>query len=218
MDMFSEKDEEKPIDDEEVVLSLSSDFIRDKNYKDALDTINQYYESCVLDDDLEVKNKEIIRLKGECEFELGEYLKASKSWQELFNKYMKPKEERFLPLLEGIMERFTRQKQQQYSVQFYFTALNEYRQLRNTRRMDDIYAEIEVAYNSMEDWPRLIQTYQNHLTIKKIIKDYKGQIVLLDHLGKIQYDQGDSAGSRASYQQSIAIKKELAKEEANDEE
>lgn len=210
MDLFSGKTDEA-VDDEEVVVSISADFIRDKNYIDALGTINKYYEACALDDMKEIRNKEIIRMKGECEFELEDYLKASKSWQELFNKYMKPKEDGFLALLEEIMEKFTRQNQQQYAVQFYFTALNEYRQLRNTRRMDEVYAEIEEAYNTMEDWPRLIQTYQNHLTIKKIIKDYKGQIVLLDHLGKLQYDQGDANGSKASYQQSIAIKKELAK-------
>lgn len=213
LDLFSNKEDESAdaVDDEEVVLSLVSDFMKDKNYKDALGTILPYYESCEQDDAREIKDKEVIRLKGECEFELGEHLTASKSWQELFNNYMKPKDKDFLPLLEGIMERFSREKKQQYAVQFYFTALNEYRQLRNTKRMDDIYGEIEVAYNSMEDWPRLIQTYQNHLTIKKIIKDYKGQIVLLDHLGKLQYDQGDAAGSKASYQQSIAIKKQLAK-------
>ena len=61
----------------------------------------------------------------------------------------------------------------------------------------------------MEDWPRLIQTYQNHLSIKKMLNDHQGQLEIYDHLGKLQYDQGDAEGSKLSYEESMSIKKQI---------
>ena len=90
-----------------------------------------------------------------------------------------------------------------------FTALNEYRQLHDHFKMDVLYDEIEIAYRQSEDWPRLIQTYQNHLSIKKVLKDYVGQLDLLDHLGKLLYDQGEEDKSRKCYEQRLVIENEM---------
>jgi hypothetical protein len=78
--------------------------------------------------------------------------------------------------------------------------------------MDTIYQEIEAAYRQMEDWPRLIQTLQNHLSIRKTLKDHTGQLDLLDHLGKLLYDQGDAASSKKCYERRLVIENEMAKE------
>ena len=76
--------------------------------------------------------------------------------------------------------------------------------------MDEIYQEIETAYEQMKDWPRLTQTYQNHLSIKNSLKDYEGQLELLDLLGKLLFDQGDAEGSRKCYEQRLAIENRLS--------
>jgi len=117
-------------------------------------------------------------------------------------------------VLERAIEIFKKEKKYSLALPFLFSVLNEYRQFGNHKRMDEIYNEIEQGYRDQQDWKRLIKTYQNHLTIKKLLKDFKGQLKLLDHLGKLYYDQKNADGSKECYEQSIAIKAEMEQQES----
>lgn len=205
-------DEAEDIQDEaELILSVAQKQYQAGEYKDSISTVNQFLgESLTKLSDTTFVQK-LIQLKGDSEFQLKQYDKASKTWHEIFQKHLTKKESGFIPLLEETIAKFKKVNQQQYSVHFLFTALNEYRQSQNLQKMDETYGDIEDGYHQQEDWKRLIQTYQNHLTIKKTLNDFAGQLDILDHLGKMLYDQGDAEGSRKCYEQRLAIETQMNK-------
>ena len=43
------------------------------------------------------------------------------------------------------------------------------------------------------------------------VQDFTGQLDILDHLGKMLYDQGDAEGSRQCYEQRLAIETQMNK-------
>ena len=202
----------EPREEAEVVLTMAKNEFEKHNYKETLSIIGQFLrkgEPQIADSDLA---KELVRLKGDCEFAMEKYDFASKTWQELFKRFVPKSDSSFLPILEELIQKYLDKGQQKHAVHFLFTALNEYRQQQNFVSMDTIYQEIEAAYRQMEDWPRLIQTLQNHLSIRKTLKDHTGQLDLLDHLGKLLYDQGDAASSKKCYERRLVIENEMAKE------
>ena len=205
-------DEAEDIQDEaELILSVAQRQFEAGEYQNSISTVDQFLgESLTKLSDAAFVQK-LIQLKGDNEFQLKHYDKASKTWHEIFQKYLTKKESGFMPLLEETIAKFKKVNQQQHSVHFLFTALNEYRQSQNLQKMDETYGEIEDGYHQQEDWKRLIQTYQNHLTIKKTLKDFTGQLDILDHLGKMLYDQGDAEGSRQCYEQRLAIETQMNK-------
>ena len=205
-------DEAEDIKDEaELVFSVAQKQFQIEDYQGAISTVGQFLgESLTKLSNPEMIQK-LIQLKGECEFQLKQYNRASKTWNEIFQKFVTKTDAEFLPLLEETINKFKNVDQQQHAVHFLFTALNEYRQSQDLNRMDDTYHEIEDAYQQHEDWKRLIQTYQNHLTIKRTLKDYQGQLEILDHLGKLLYDQGDAEGSKKCYEQRLAIETQMKK-------
>ncbi len=206
-----EPDDQDAKNEAELVLAMAEKEFDEQKYEEALATIRQILDTPVKDlsDPTNIRN--LVELKGECEFALKQYDLASKTWQELFKKHIKKDQPEFLPLLEKVIQKYVGEQQQEYAVHFLFTALNEYRQARRFAEMDYLYQEVENAYRQMEDWPRLIQTCQNHLAIKKALKDYPGQLELLDHLGKLLYDQDDTEGSKKCYEQRLAIESKISK-------
>ncbi len=198
-------------DEAEITLTLAKRYFKKKQYEKSLSALQQ-----ILDDtDPENSNPEmmleLVQLKGECELELQQFENSSNTFQDLFKDNIDNQHPQYLDRLEQIIGRFVDADQQQYAVHFLFTALNEFRQLHEFHKMDEIYTEIESAYNQKKDLPRLTQTYQNHLAIKKTIKDFKGQLDILDHLGKLLYDQGDDEGSRKCYEQRLAVENQMEK-------
>lgn len=205
------ENEQETKEETALFLSLAQKKFDKGQFKETINSLRQF-----LNDRLKtVSDPEImteaLQLKGECEFAMNQYEKASKSWQEIFNKYVTKNHSEFLPLLEKLIEKFVNQDQQQHAVHFLFTALNEYRQAHEFSKMDILYSEIENAYQQQNDSPRLIQTFQNHLAIKKSLKDYSGQLELLDHLGKLLYDQGDAEGSKKCYKERLTIESKMPK-------
>ena len=206
-----EADESGTKDAAEITLSMAQSYYQKKEYDKSLSALSQFFDSPV---EMEVPADMIVKLtllKGDCEFDLDQHEKASKTQQELFTNYVDKQHPQHLELLEQIVKRYVEADQQQYAVHFLFTTLNEFRQLHKFDKMDEIYTEIETAYHQLEDWPRLTQTYQNHLAIKKTIKDFTGQLDILDHLGKLLYDQGDDEGSRKCYEQRLTIENQMEK-------
>lgn len=193
----------------EMVFNAAEQAYRSGNFEQALSSVMRWFQSNYKYNTQASQNKDLAKLKADCEFSLLRYELAAASYQDFFKRFCNQTDEEYLPLLDEIIDNFSLSIQQKHAIQFMFTALNEHRQAGNQLRMDGIYKEIEQAYRQMEDWPRLIQTYQNHLSIKKMIKDHQGQLDILDLLGKLHYDQGDAAASKVSYEESIAIKKQI---------
>ena len=195
----------------EITLSMAQKYYQDKEYEKSLSALRQFFNTPgqeSVESDMMIK---LTLLKSNCEFDLDQFEKASKTQQELLATYVDKQHPQHLELLEQIIKRYIEAEQQQHAVHFLFTALNEFRQLHEFEKMDEIYGEIETAYHQLEDWPRLTQTYQNHLAIKKTLKDFSGQLGILDHLGKILYDQGDDEGSRKCYEQRLSIENQMEK-------
>ncbi len=195
----------------EITLSMAQNYYQKKEYEKSLSALRQFFnapDQKPVEADMMVK---LTLLKSDCEFDLDQFEKASKTQQELFATYVDKQHPQHLEFLEQIIKRYIEAEQQQYVVHFLFTALNEFRQLHEFDKMDEIYGEIETAYHQLEDWPRLTQTYQNHLAIKKTLKDFSGQLGILDHLGKLLYDQGDDEGSRKCYEQRLSIENQMEK-------
>ena len=198
-------------DEAELILSVAQKAYQVQNFDEGISTINQFLNGSLTKLSNLKDIQDLILLKGECEFELKQFDSASKTWFEIFQKYLNKEDPEFLSKLEELIDKFRKAEQLQYAVHFLFTTLNEYRQKQDLEKMDETYHEIEAAYNQQQDWKRLIQTYQNHLTIKRTLKDLKGQVDILDHLGKILYDQNDAEGSRKCYEQRLAIETQLKK-------
>lgn len=177
--------------------------------EDALNTIIKFLQNEGSAYQTSGKMLLLLELKADIEFELEQFSRASKTIQQIFANHVTKNSPDFLPTLEKYINKFNGINQQSNSIHLMFTALNEYRQLHDHSKMDVLYDEIEIAYRQSEDWPRLIQTYQNHLSIKKVLKDYVGQLDLLDHLGKLLYDQGEEDKSRKCYEQRLVIENEM---------
>jgi len=210
--LTSEDFEVNPLNEKketEMVLSLVKKSLKAENYQEGLKTIQQWLQTSARNNAPAEQIREVLQLKGDCEFALQLFEEASKSWQILAKKYFKGGDASSLKLLEDWNRKFIDLGQQKFALHFLFTSLNEYRHRDNYTEMDQTYLQIETGYEQLKDWARLIQTIQNHMAIKKIIKDYAGQLSLLDHLGKLLYDQGDADGSRKCYEQSIAIKQQM---------
>ena len=199
-----------------LVLTVAKREFTEEKYEESLATIRQFFQTDHKSAKTPEQVRQLLEIKGNNEFELEQYDRSSKTLQEIVTKYVTRNSPDFLPFLETYIDKFLKMDQQKYAVHFMFTALNEYRQLHDHGKMDRTYDEIEDAYRQLEDWPRLIQTFQNHLSIKKVMKDFEGQLDLLDQLGKLLYDQGEEDKSRKCYKQRLVIEKEMARASKKD--
>jgi len=205
-----------PETDLKLILSLSKKSLEEKDYKTGLATIEQFLLSSESKELQQDKLIELFNIKAELEFYESKFEQSSQTFEKLLKKYLPKENSQYLPILEKAIELFTNAKKQELALPFLFNALNEYRQFGDHKKMDETYFKIEKGYRNQEDWKRLVKTYQNHLTIKKVQKDFKGQLELLDHLGKLLYDQKDADGSKECYEQSIAIKAEMEQQINNE--
>lgn len=205
-DLASDPDEGEGI---ELAINMAIKEFEEGNHEESLAIIRQYTQNPNKKAETTEQTVQLIELKANNEFELGQYDKAAQTYQEIVSQHISKSSPDFLPLLERFIDKFKDVELEKHAIHFMFTALNEYRQMHDHLKMDATYDDIETAYRQTEDWPRLIQTYQNHLSIKKVLKDYEGQLDLLDHLGKLLYDQGDEDKSRKCYKQRLVVEKEM---------
>ena len=205
-DLASDPDEEEGI---ELAINMAIKEFEEGNHEESLAIIRQYTQNPNKKAETTEQTVQLIELKANNEFELGQYDKAAQTYQEIVTQHISKSSPDFLPLLERFIDKFKDVELEKHAIHFMFTALNEYRQMHDPLKMDATYDDIETAYRQTEDWPRLIQTYQNHLSIKKVLKDYEGQLDLLDQLGKLLYDQGDEDKSRKCYKQRLVVEKEM---------
>ncbi len=205
-DLASSPDEEEGI---ELAIKMAIKEFEEANHEESLAIIRQYTQNPNKKVETTEQTVQLVELKANNEFELGQYDKAAQTYQEIVTQHISKSSPDFLPLLERFIDKFKDVELEKHAIHFMFTALNEYRQMHDHLKMDATYDDIETAYRQTEDWPRLIQTYQNHLSIKKVLKDYEGQLDLLDQLGKLLYDQGDEDKSRKCYKQRLVVEKEM---------
>lgn len=198
----------------QVILKMAEASMANSQYKETVKMVDkwlQYHTESI--GTLDQFAHQLIFLKGKACFLMDDFIAASSVWEGLFKNHMKKTDILYLQMLNEVIDTFQENNQLQHSISFLFTLLNEYRVKGDRLKMDEVYLQIEAGYEQQEDWPRLIQTYQNHLSIRKAQNDYEGQLELLDALGKLYYDQDDKAGSRSCYEQSIQIKKEMLEKE-----
>ncbi len=200
----------------ELVVSMATKEFQEGNYEESLAIIRQYTQDEGKQAESTEQTVQLIEMKANNEFELGQYDRAAQTYQDIVTRLIPKSSPDFLPLLERFIDKFKDVELEKHAIHFMFTALNEYRQMHDHLKMDITYDNIETAYRQTEDWPRLIQTYQNHLSIKKVLKDYEGQLDLLDQLGKLLYDQGEEDKSRKCYKQRLVVEKEMQRIDKKD--
>lgn len=199
------------VDDEaNFIMNVVKNHMEKKDFQTCLASINQYIKDHPLKTLPSEQSIELLQARAECEYELKAFEQSVKTWQVLFKNFIPPDNPEYIELVEALVEKYRAANQPQFAVHFLFNSLNDYRKRQDFAKMDDIYHEIEAEYQGMEDWKRLIQTYENHLSIKKSLDDFDGQLDLLDQLGKLLYDQGDAEGSRKCYEQRLAIENQLS--------
>lgn len=192
-----------------LVTTTAKKSFQEGNHEEVIKIVQQWLQTEATQEASDEQRKELLQMKGKSEFELKKYHESSQTWQIYFKRFFRSRDLNSLKELEKLIEQFVQAKQQKHALHFLFFALSEYRQSNSYPEMDKTYHEIEEVYTQQGDLPRLTQTLQNHLGLKRIIKDYEGQLELLDHLGKLLYDQGDAKGSKRCYEQSIVIKQQM---------
>jgi len=118
----------------------------------------------------------------------------------------------YLKLLEKTMDRYSRLDQQELALPFFLTAMKEYAAKKDHQRLDVTYYHLEEAYRRLDEPENLLKTFENHLSVKKLIQDQAGQLPLLDQMGKIYYDRGDQEGSKRTYELAVEIRTQLEAE------
>lgn len=130
-------------------------------------------------------------------------------WQSIFGSVVAKKDPDYLPLLEERIHVYTEKGHAAQAVPFLLTALSAYQAQSDHLRMDQTYQALEEAYREQGNGQALAQCYQSHLGVKKSLKDYAGQLKLLDDLGKLLYDQGDQEGSKRAYEESLVVRGQM---------
>lgn len=130
-----------------------------------------------------------------------------------FSKLLKngqaAEEEDYGRILEEVLVHLQQAQQVDALLPFAFALLNVYREQLNRPQMDTLYFQIEKALESVGDEKRLVQTYKNHIEIKRALKDPYGESQLLDWLGNRYYKMGEKELSRQYYEENLKLKASL---------
>ncbi|MBU3914442.1 hypothetical protein KKA14_02820, partial [bacterium] len=137
-----EPDGKSPKDEADIVLLMARKEFEVERYEETLATLTRYFQTVDYKNDPKNQFVKLFELKADCEFALRQFERSSKTYQEIFKKYIKKDTAGFLTYIEKLIEKFADQQQQQYAVHFMFTALNEYRQHHEHGKMDQTYLEI----------------------------------------------------------------------------
>ena len=113
---------------------------------------------------------------------------------------------KYQKVLEAIIEFFENKNYFSEALPYLYHLLNEARHDLDRVKMDLIYEKIEYALEVTGEQERLMRTYQNHLEIKRILKDREGEIRLLDALGTYHYKYGNKELSQEFYEAQIQLK------------
>jgi len=142
-------------------------------------------------------------------WEQKDYPSHLKLWEFVFSSIVPKNSKEYLPLLEERIDEYVKINLEEQAVPFLLTALSVYKAQEDHLRMEGVYLSLEKAYGRLKDDKALAQCLNGHLGVKRALKDYPGQLELLDELGKRLYDQGDQQGSRQCYEESLVVKQQM---------
>ena len=109
-------------------------------------------------------------------------------------------------ILEEMSQGLEKKQEYSFALLSLQSLLNHHRQQLNRIEMDQVYLRIEKALEMLGEGGRLIKVYENHLEIKRILKDRLGEIELLDAIGTQFYKMGNKEKSREYYEESLQLK------------
>lgn len=109
-------------------------------------------------------------------------------------------------ILEEMSQGLEKKQEYSFALLSLQSLLNHHRQQLNRIEMDQVYLRIEKALEVLGEGGRLIKVYENHLEIKRILKDRLGEIELLDAIGTQFYKMGNKEKSREYYEESLQLK------------
>ena len=140
---------------------------------------------------------------------LHDYTAHLKFWETIFGSRVPKSSKEYLPLLEERIDEYVKAGLEAKAIPFLLTALSAYKAQADYIRMDSCYQSLEKAYRTLGEEKALAQCLDGHLGIKRQVKDFTGQLEILNELGKLMFDQGDQAGSKRCYEESLVIKQQM---------
>ena len=153
--------------------------------------------------------------KGMANFHLKNYKAAKGVWQNCFDKHLTYEHQDFEKKIMEVVRLYGRHGVQKHGVPFLLTALNYFRRRSDYEVMDSLYEDVTQAYEQLDDAKRVVETLRNHISIRKALKDFEGQLDLVDRLGKIFFDRGNRQGTNYCYEQGLRIQREMAEADKN---
>ncbi|MBL0691019.1 MAG: hypothetical protein JJV97_01635 [SAR324 cluster bacterium] len=191
-------------------ITKMKQLIDDENYQDAITTASDFLK----DNLIPLKQDE----RGELNFLCGiahvkekNFAEARTKFLDYFSHQISKDDEKFNNHIYQVTELFRNATAHKFAIPFFITALSLKRSNQEFGDMDILYSDIVTAYIEINEPDKLVEAYQNQLAIRRKLKDLEGQLSILDKLGKIYYDNSDSAGSSFCYQQSLEVRKEIMK-------
>jgi len=151
-----------------------------------------------------------IELASKALWQTKDYRGHLKLWESVFGSFVPKNSKEYLPLLEERIDEYVKVDLEEQAVPFLLTALSVYKAQEDHLRMEGVYISLEKAYTRLKDDKALAQCLNGHLGVKRKLKDYPGQLELLDELGKRLYDQGNQKASRQCYEESLVVKQQMA--------
>ena len=113
---------------------------------------------------------------------------------------------KYQDVLEDIIQIFENKNYFSETLPYLYSLLNEARNSLDRVKMDLIYERIEHVLEVTGEQEKLMRTYQNHLEIRRILKDREGESRLLDALGTYHYKYGNKELSQKFYEEHMQLK------------
>jgi hypothetical protein len=137
---------------------------------------------------------------------------VSPAYQAMLDRGYAPKEESLEAEIDALLEGLPAESKAPAKVGLMVKALAPFRQAGDRAAMDRLYARIEAAQEAAGDPRKLIQFYKNHLAIKEALRDQKGQLGLIDHIGNRYFQLGDTAPAKEYYEMGMKLRLEMEQE------
>ncbi len=148
-------------------------------------------------------------LKGKLEIQHEQPENASQTFQNMLSQ-IENHGQKYQDVLEGIIQLFENKNYFSETLPYLYHLLHDARNGLDRIKMDLIYERIEKALEVTGEQEKLMRTYQNHLEIKRILKDREGESRLLDSLGTYHYKYGNKELSQKFYEENMRLKVVMA--------
>ena len=140
--------------------------------------------------------------------------KTQKDTQDGVEKILQdlPEETNYASVMDNLVKSLEKKEAYEEALPLLKDLLNYNRKRVNISEMDPLYDRIEQAYSSLKNDEKLVNTYKEHLSIKKQLNDLEGEINLLDLISYYYVNIGDQEASERYQEERKRIKDKLDKE------